>query len=94
MYMHCAINYCSTYSVVCLLNPTPPLHGLLEPSTRDTTNRNITLTFRCKRGFEPHEPVTALCATNNGTWSPNPAAHVCTGECSYKSYPLRLKIND
>ena len=61
------------------LQPMPPQHGILEPLIRDIMDPNFNVTFKCRRGFEPSEQFTAICL-NNGTWSPSPTNHVCTGD--------------
>ena len=68
----------ASIAIICL-KPAPPLNGVLEPLLKEFVFPNSNVTFKCKRGFEPSEKFTTVCL-ENGTWSPSPVNHVCTGD--------------
>ena len=58
----------------------PPQYVILEPLLEEFLALNSTVTYKCKRGFEPRKQFTAACM-NDSTWSPSPTDHVFTGDC-------------
>ena len=65
--------------------PQPPANGSIDPYS--STLEGAVISFQCDQGFSPSEEVTATCVrdgnTGSGTWSPDPAGHICTGTCMY-----------
>ena len=58
----------------------PRQHVILEPSLGEILALNSSVTYKCKRGFEPRDQFTAVCM-DDSTWSPSPTDHNCTGDC-------------
>ena len=59
-------------------DPNVPGNGSIQAYLNTTEGAEIF--FGCRPGFVPAESMRAVCASD-GQWNPDPATHVCTGEC-------------
>ena len=53
------------------------MNGSIDPYQNTTEGAEVF--FRCNPGFVPAGDMTAVCAAN-GSWTPDPAATMCTCE--------------
>ena len=63
-----------TFGVNCS-TPTNPVSGTIEPY--NCTQAGAVIQFHCNKTYAPTEWRTAVCQLN-GTWTPDPAQHICT----------------
>ena len=61
-------------------DPTLPTNGSI--GTYQNTTEGAEIVFGCNPGFVPAGNMTAVCASD-GSWTPNPATHVCTCKSTY-----------
>ena len=61
-------------------DPTVPRNGSIDPY--QNTLEGAEIVFRCDQGFDPAGDMTAVCAAN-GSWTPDPATHMCNCESTY-----------
>ena len=61
-------------------DPILPTSGSI--GTYQNATEGAEIVFGCNPGFVPAGNVTAVCASN-GSWTPDPATHLCTCKSTY-----------